>query len=121
MRFLQTALVAAIALCTASVAAADVNFTYVSNGYGHFQVIEPRRLTALDHPGYLSAVKSTANCLARCQENPRQFHIKAGLQKLKPPRYVEKVYCNDPPTNDPPSDESPSDDPSSTLYGLFDL
>jgi hypothetical protein len=71
---------------------------------------------------YVSLIHSDADLVyVFSQENPRQFHIKAGLQKLKPPRYVEKVYCNDPPTNDPPSDESPSDDPSSTLYGLFDL
>ncbi|KAF7591367.1 hypothetical protein BBP40_001645 [Aspergillus hancockii] len=130
MRVLQTILVAAIALCTASAASGyesnDVHLTYISDGHSHFQIIKPRHLSDLDYPGFLQVIKSNANCLARSGKGSRPVHIPIGTRKFNPPRYIEAIYCNDPPVNDPPEDDPPSEDPASkeppvALRDPFDL
>ncbi|KAF5857445.1 hypothetical protein ETB97_005759 [Aspergillus alliaceus] len=96
MRFLLAAAIA-ITLCATGALSEDVKIAYFSEGEEYSQLIEPRHLTALEHPGKLKAIQSTANCLLRSNRKSRPFAIRKGYTELVPARYVEYIFCNDPP------------------------
>ncbi|KAE8153194.1 hypothetical protein BDV25DRAFT_137098 [Aspergillus avenaceus] len=97
MRCLSTA-AAAIALFTTGILSTEVHIAYQTEDGHYRQVLDPRHLTQLDHPGNMDKIYSTANCLLRAKPNGRVRPIKTGVTAFNPPRYVAFIFCNEPST-----------------------
>ncbi|GFF43862.1 hypothetical protein IFM51744_05619 [Aspergillus udagawae] len=98
MQLSASLLATTLALLTSGVIGADVHIAYTSNGDFHQEKIEAEKLTKLEHPGVLTDIQNTANCvLWRHHPNhPPDYQAKRGSNAIIPPQQLDYIYCYEP-------------------------
>ncbi|KAE8142263.1 hypothetical protein BDV38DRAFT_278432 [Aspergillus pseudotamarii] len=98
MQITKSLIATTVALYTSVVLGETVKIAYTSNGDFHQEDIEAERLTKLKHPGVLTDIQNTANCVlwSHHPNHPPDYQVKRGTNIIIPPKQLDYIYCYEP-------------------------